>query len=127
MIATTPAILFSDMKDNIAINNGTNSISIKPIAEPAPCIFEAVVTASFVSPTLKKQVKIQAPTANIPIRDTVIMLNVLDVSLYRLWIEGVDSKNRMPATNIHMLNGTRTGLLLFPNALIAIVVWQYSL
>lgn len=81
--AIVPDVLFPALQESMAINNGTNSSSIKPIAEPTSCIPEAVVTTSFVSFTLKNQVNIQA-MANIPMNDPVIMLNGFDTSLYRL-------------------------------------------
>lgn len=65
-----PVDLSLALNESIAKNNGTNKSSRKPIADPAPCIFEAVVTTSFVSFTLKKQVNIQAPTAKTAIHKT---------------------------------------------------------
>lgn len=74
-----PVELSLDLNESIAKNSGTNKNSIKPMADPAPCIFEAVVTTSFVSFTLKKQVNMHAPTAKIPINKTDTMLRDFDI------------------------------------------------
>ena len=73
-----PTILFPFLNSRIDNSKGTNKNSIKPITEPKPCIFEAVVISSFVSLTLKKQVKIQAPTANITKKATTIITKDFD-------------------------------------------------
>lgn len=52
---------------------------MKPITEPIPCIFEAVVTTAFVSLTLKKQVNIQAPIANIAINVITVYVSSLEI------------------------------------------------
>jgi len=46
IIAISPDILSPVLKESIVRNSGTNKKSINPIAEPAPCIFEAIVTMS---------------------------------------------------------------------------------
>ena len=55
------------LNDTIPFNNGKNSKAIKPIAAPIPYIFEAVVTMSLLSFTLKNPEISPAPTAKIPI------------------------------------------------------------
>ena len=71
---TSPVVLSFVLKESIAKSSGTNKSKINPITDPILCRMEAVVTTSFVSLTLKKQVNIHAPTANIIINktDTVI-------------------------------------------------------
>ena len=64
MILITPITDSLFLKDRIAINSGTKRNSMNPMTEPAPCIFDAVVTTSLVSFTLKKHVNMQAPIAN---------------------------------------------------------------
>ena len=74
IVDSVPVMLSLVLNESIAMNRGTNKNSIKPMAEPAPCIFEEEVTISFVSLTLKKQVNIHAPTAKTAINktDTVV-------------------------------------------------------
>lgn len=74
-----PVNLSPDLNEIIDNNNETNKSNMKPIADPAPCIFDAVVTTSFVSFTLKKQVNIHAPTAKIAINITDTTLKDFDV------------------------------------------------
>ena len=61
----TPIIVSPSIKESIAKSNGTKRKTIKPSAEPAPCILDEIVTISFVSFTLKNAVKIQEPTPKI--------------------------------------------------------------
>lgn len=63
IMLTIPIVLSELLKDRIAIRSGTKRKSMNPITEPAPWIFDAAVTSSLDSLTLKKQVRIQAPTA----------------------------------------------------------------
>ena len=79
IIAIIPDILSLFLKDKIEKSSGTNKKTINPITEPTPCIFEAVVTRSFVSLTLKKQVKMQAPTANTIIKIMTIFVIILEI------------------------------------------------
>ena len=58
-----PKNLLKALKKYSPINNGANSKSINPIADPYPCIFVEIVFSSLVSPTEKKPDKIQAPMA----------------------------------------------------------------
>ena len=64
----TPIIISPSIKESIAKSNGTKRKTIKPSAEPAPCILDEIVTISFVSFTLKNAVKIQEPTPNTAIK-----------------------------------------------------------
>ena len=64
----TPIIVSPSIKESIAKSNGTKRKTIKPSAEPAPCILDEIVTISFVSFTLKNAVKIQEPTPNTAIK-----------------------------------------------------------
>ena len=68
----------------MAINKGTNRNSIKPMIEPAPWILEANVTTSLDSFTLKKQVKMHAPTANTAMKMTDVTVRPFDTDTYIL-------------------------------------------
>ena len=48
---------------------------MNPITEPAPWIFDAVVTTSLDSLTLKKHVKMHAPTAKSAVKMTVVYVS----------------------------------------------------
>jgi hypothetical protein len=54
---------------------------MNPIIEPAPWIFEAKVTTSFDSFTLKKHVKMHAPTANTAIKIADVIVSPFDTGL----------------------------------------------
>ena len=62
-----PEDLLLAMKEVIALNNGNKANAINPMAEPAPCIFEAAVTVSFDSFTLKMPDRSPAPIAKVAI------------------------------------------------------------
>ena len=62
-----PWVVSFCLKDTIPFSNGKSNKAIKPIAAPTPCIFEAVVTVSLLSFTLKNPEISPAPTAKIPI------------------------------------------------------------
>lgn len=71
-MAIVPYALWSFLNSRTDNNNGTKRNTINPMTEPIPCIFEAVVLTSLVSLTLKKQVNIHAPIANMIIKAIVI-------------------------------------------------------
>lgn len=73
-----PVIPSLALNESMAKISGTSKNKMNPITEPAPCIFEAAVTTSFVSLTLKKQVNIHAPTANTIIKIADTMISVFD-------------------------------------------------
>ena len=77
----SPSLL---LNDSMAVSKGTKRKSIKPTAEPAPCIFEAVVTSSLDSFTLKKHVKIHAPTENAAMKMIAVMVNPFETGAYIL-------------------------------------------
>ena len=79
LIIPKPDSLF--LNERIASSRGTNRNSMKPIAEPAPCILEAVVTTSFDSFTLKNPVNIQAPIAKTAINTTSTFVNPPETEL----------------------------------------------
>ena len=58
-----PVTLLPLRNERIPMNKGTKRKSMNPMTDPAPWIFDAAVTMSLDSLTLKKQVKIQEPTA----------------------------------------------------------------
>ena len=64
---TIPDIVSFCLNDKIPFIKGKNNNAINPIAAPAPCIFDAVVTASLLSFTLNSPESNPAPTAKIPI------------------------------------------------------------
>ena len=66
------------LNERIAKIKGTKSISINPITEPIPCIFDAVVIMSFDSFTQNKDVKIQAPIAKTEINAINVTVNRTD-------------------------------------------------
>lgn len=68
IIHITPIIISPPLNESIAKSNGTKRKTIKPSTEPALCIFDEIVTISFVSFTLKNAVKIQAPIPNTAIK-----------------------------------------------------------
>lgn len=74
-----PIIISPPLKERIAKSNGTNRKTIKPSAEPAPCILDENVTISLVSFTLKKAVKMQAPIPNTAIKTIKIIVIQPDV------------------------------------------------
>ena len=79
IIPIPPVTVLPFFKESTAISNGTKRKSIKPSAEPAPCILEAVVTLFFVSFTLKNAVKIHAPIPNTAIKEIRIIVIQPDV------------------------------------------------
>ena len=64
----TPIIISPLLNESIAKSNGTKRKTIKPSTEPALCIFDEIVTISFVSFTLKNAVKILVPIPNTAIK-----------------------------------------------------------
>ena len=62
-----PSIMSFCLNNTIPFRSGKNNKVIKPIAAPTPCIFEAVVTITLLSFTLKNPEISPAPTAKIPI------------------------------------------------------------
>ena len=92
------------------------------MTEPAPWIFDAAVTTSLLSLTLKKHVKMHAPTAKSTTDTIIAMLIPADTGRKRLKIAGKAKRNKMPSVSIHILNGIRTGLAGFPRALMDIRV-----
>ena len=68
IIHITPIIISPPLNESIAKSNGTKRKTIKPSTEPALCIFDEIVTISFVLFTLKNAVKIQAPIPNTAIK-----------------------------------------------------------
>ena len=74
IIQKTPIPFSPFLIEMIANNNGTNRKSMNPITDPAPCTFEAVVTMSFDSLTLKKPVNIHAPIAKTAINTATVMV-----------------------------------------------------
>lgn len=80
-INKAPVILWCIRNESVDKSSGTNTTSIKPMAEPTPCILEAVVTIFLVSLTLKKHVKIHAPIANTKINTTSVMVIGLDTDI----------------------------------------------
>ena len=62
-----PSIMLFCLNETIPFSNGKISKAMKPIAAPTPCIFDAVVTMSLLSFTLKNPEISPAPTAKIPI------------------------------------------------------------
>ena len=52
IIHITPIIISPPLNESIAKSNGTKRKTIKPSTEPALCIFDEIVTISFVSFTL---------------------------------------------------------------------------
>ena len=75
----TPIIISPLLNASIAKSNGTKRQTIKPSTEPALCIFDEIVTISFVSFTLKKAVKMQAPIPNTAIKTIKIIVIQPDV------------------------------------------------
>lgn len=122
-----PVNLSADLYERTEIKGGTSSSNTKPMAEPTPCMLEAVVIVSLLSFTLKKQVKIQAPTAKIAIQIVQIKLNPNEDLRNASNNAGIDRKNKTPAANIHELYNILTGLLTLPNELNAIFMWLYLL
>ena len=76
-----PFPLSAFLNERIPTRSGTNRKSINPITEPAPWIFEATVTCSLDSFTLKKHVKMQAPTAKTAIKTEAVTASAADTML----------------------------------------------
>ena len=70
------------INNRIVAKRGTNRKSINPITDPMPWILDAVITISFDSFTLKKHVKIQAPIANIAIKDIIVYVSPPETGWY---------------------------------------------
>jgi hypothetical protein len=100
---------------------------MKPVTEPAPWIFEANVTTSLDSFTLKKHVKMHAPTAKTAINMSIVTVMPPDTEQNRLYTEGSARRKRTPSMSIEMLKGILTGLEGFPKALMDIPVMLYPL